>query len=101
MLGCGARATASASARNRARSCGLACDAGTGCVFKCHQPHFSARCSGLVDDAHAAAAQLGQDLIAGDGLRQHLGVCQCPGVGSERIGKGGRRGVAVHLVGRG
>ena len=69
MLGCCSRATASASTRKRARSCGAGVGAG--------QDHLEgdeavrADLPGLVDDAHAAAAQLAQDLIAwrGRGVR--------------------------------
>ena len=61
MLGCWSRATASASPGNRA---------GIGVTGSPRQEIFSAQSAvepdlpGLVDDAHAAAAQLGQDLDA-------------------------------------
>ena len=64
MLGCCKRATASASVRKRASSVGAGVAAG--------QDHLEGddavepELAGLVDDAHAAAAQLAQDLVAGD-----------------------------------
>ena len=73
MFGCCSRATASASARKRAGRLGAGVRAGQD-HLQGARARLSRTCAGLVDDAHAAAAQLAEDLVAGDCGAGALGV---------------------------
>ena len=85
MLGCCSRATASASVRKRVALVAAGVAAA--------QDHLEgdeaveAELAGLVDDAHAAAAQLAQHLVAGDGRRRKGGRAS----GRSSAWRGGRR----------
>ena len=71
MFGCCSRATASASLRKRAQLVRPGVAAGQD-HLQGHDP-VQLQVPRLVDDAHAAPAQLAQDLVAGDGRRAGRG----------------------------
>ena len=75
MLGCCKRATASASVRKRAQLARRRRGRRRG-SSSARRVRFERSVPGLVDDAHAAPAQLAQDLVAGDGgFRRLLSRC--------------------------
>ena len=83
--GCCSRATASASARKRARSLGVAA-APARIIFRATDPVAAGRCAGLVDDAHAAAAELAEDLVPRRARPAVAGGGRAPSAGGRAAG---------------